>query len=118
MRKRNRKLTIPPIKLAVIAIPKALPASPRAARGYPSIAVAEAEGVPGMLRSIAEKLPPVMPPTYSPSKRAIEMSAGKTKVMGRRTMIPVLMVRPGIIPTIKPIRTPMQEENRTIIPVD
>lgn len=70
-----------------------------------------------MFRRIAEKLPPVMPPTYKPSKRAIETSGGNTKVIGRRTMIPVLIVNPGIIPTVRPIRTPIQEENRTIIPV-
>ena len=63
MKNRQRKLNKPPMKLAVIAMPSALPASPLADIVKPSMAVAEADGVPGMFNRTAEKLPPVMPPT-------------------------------------------------------
>ena len=44
--------------LETVAIPKALPASPFCARGYPSKQVAAAAGVPGVLIKIAVIAPP------------------------------------------------------------
>ena len=47
---------------------------------------------------MAEKLPPVMPATYSPSSRAIETLGSSTKVSGRTMMMPLLMVIPHFSP--------------------
>ncbi len=53
---------IMPMKLPrnepAVAMPIAWPASPRRARGWPSRTVAALAGVPGMLSSIALRLPP------------------------------------------------------------
>jgi hypothetical protein len=38
------------------------------------MAVAEAEGVPGIFRRIAEKLPPVIPDAYNPKSRQIDVT--------------------------------------------
>jgi len=70
------------------------------------MAVAEAEGVPGMLRRIAERDPPVIPEAKSPSRRQMEVTGGRLKVMGRRRTIPREMVSPGVDPIKRPKMTP------------
>ena len=58
--KKTRIITlkIPPTVLETVAIPKALPASPFWAKGYPSKQVAAAAGVPGVLIRTAVIAPP------------------------------------------------------------
>ena len=60
-----------------------------------------------MFSRMAEKLPPVIPATYRPSNKAIEMLGSRVNVMGRTIIMPVLIVMPGIIPTIRPSNTPI-----------
>ena len=59
------------------------------------MAVAEADGVPGILRRIAEMEPPVIPAEKSPNRRQIEVTGGRENVSGKRSTIPKEMVRPG-----------------------
>jgi len=51
----------PPTTLEKVAMPRARPASPRLAIGYPSSAVAAAGGAPGALIRIAVIEPPKVP---------------------------------------------------------
>jgi len=51
-----------PMKEQNMPTPRALPAWPFRAMGRPSKQVAMEEGVPGMLRRIAETSPPEVPP--------------------------------------------------------
>ena len=55
---RTATPTIPANNETVVQRPMALPASPRCARGYPSIPVAIAAGAPGILSRIAVIAPP------------------------------------------------------------
>ena len=54
--------TTPPKNEANSAMAMARPASPRFAIGYPSMTVAAAAGVPGVLMRMAEMAPPYMAP--------------------------------------------------------
>ncbi len=103
---RQRRLNIPPYREAMTEIPNAFPANPFLAIWNPSMTVAEAEGVPGIFKRIAETAPPVIPPMYSPSIMLIAVTGPITKVMGRINTIPMLMVSPGRAPTTKPRITP------------
>ena len=103
---RQKKLKRPPVKLDTMEIPSARPASPFWVRGNPSIVVAEADGEPGMLMRMAAKLPPVIPPANTPSKSATAVVGSRMKVTGNRMMMPALVVRPGIIPHMRPCRAP------------
>jgi len=100
---------MPPKKEDVIAVPRASPALPFFAISCPSIAVADAEGVPGMLSSMAEIDPPVIPEEKSPRRRQKEVTGGSVKVRGSRRTIPRLMVSPGVDPINKPNSAPIME---------
>ena len=58
---RQVRPKIPPKNEALTATPSASPARPFCAMACPSIAVADAEGVPGMFKRMADKEPPVIP---------------------------------------------------------
>ena len=58
----TRMPKIVPRKEKKMPTPRAFPASPFAARGYPSKQVATDEGVPGIRSRIAATRPPEMPP--------------------------------------------------------
>jgi len=105
-RARQTSPNIPPKKEEVTAVPSALPPIPFFVISCPSIAVADAEGVPGILRSIAEKDPPVMPEAKRPNNRHIDVTGGRLKVMGKRRTIPRDIVRPGVEPIKSPNTTP------------
>ena len=90
----------------MMEMPSARPASPFWVNGNPSNVVAEAEGEPGMLIRIAAKLPPVIPPTKTPRSSATAVVGSRMKVIGKRMMMPALVVSPGIIPLIRPCKAP------------
>ncbi len=58
-------LMMPPIKDTRMAVPMALPPSPRSAMGPPSNTVTMEEGVPGIFSRMALISPPEMAPIYS-----------------------------------------------------
>lgn len=71
------------------------------------MAVADADGVPGIFSRIADMEPPHMPEAYNPSSRHIEVTAGRLKVMGNNSTIPNDMVNPGVEPMNNPKNTPI-----------
>jgi hypothetical protein len=73
------------------------------------MAVADADGVPGMFNRIADRDPPVIPEANRPSRRHMDVTGGSPKVMGRRRTIPNEMVRPGVDPIKSPKITPTME---------
>ena len=74
--------------------------------GAPSNVVATEDGVPGILRRIAEIKPPDVPPTYSAISIAIPFNAPIPYVMGRQSATAMVDVNPGIEPKMMPIITP------------
>ncbi len=103
---RQRRLIIPPIKEDITATPIASPALPFFANSCPSSAVADADGVPGILRRIADIDPPVIPDAYNPSSIQIEVTGFMVNVRGSRRTIPREMVKPGVDPINNPKSTP------------
>ena len=70
------------------------------------MAVAAADGVPGIPSNIAETDPPVMPPIYVPSSMPIAGVGGIEKVIGRISARATVKVRPGIEPKTSPSKVP------------
>ena len=94
--------------------PNARPASPFSAIGPPSKTVEIEDGVPGILRRIAEIKPPEIPPMYKPTRRAIPLVASRLNVIGRKRTTAIVALRPGTDPKIIPIIVPAQIRNRHI----
>ena len=103
---RQTRPKIPPKKEEHTATPRASPARPFFAISWPSIAVAEADGVPGIFNRIADNEPPVIPDAYKPSSKHIEVTADRLNVIGNNRTIPKEMVSPGVEPMNKPNTTP------------
>jgi len=106
--KVTRKImpTNPPIRDAVAEMPMALPDSPRRVIGYPSKPVTMAPGVPGMLTNMAVIEPEYTDPTYIPTRKIIAEYGFIPKVSGVKTAMPIVEVKPGIIPMTTPIIVP------------
>jgi len=75
--------------------------------GYPSNTVADAEGVPGVLRRIAETLPPYMDPQNIAARTTIEGMTSNWYMSGSRRMIPMEPLIPGMAPITIPPTDPM-----------
>ena len=103
--KATIEITVPR-KEYKIPTPNAFPACPCSAIGAPSNVVATEDGVPGILRRIAEIKPPDVPPTYSAISIAIPFNAPIPYVMGRQSATAMVDVNPGIEPKMMPIITP------------
>ena len=99
------ELSIPPIKEAITAVPKAFPAFPCTVSSYPSIAVAAAAGVPGVRISIADIDPPKIAPQYTPANTINPVEAGIPNVIGIRSATPMAADNPGRAPIVIPIAT-------------
>lgn len=73
MRIRQNMLSSPPMKEKTMPVPRALPASPRMAMGWPSKVVPKEAAVPGMFSKMALIRPPDTPPIIRPMIRAMLM---------------------------------------------
>lgn len=84
-----------------------MPASPFLAIGVPSKQVHTDAGVPGMLKSIADMSPPLVPPIYSPISSDSPFTGVMLNVTGRkRATPPMVTVIPGIEPKSIPSTVP------------
>jgi hypothetical protein len=83
-------------------MPKALPASPFLANGYPSKVVAADAEVPGVLIKIAVIDPANVAETYIVDKTAMACTGSIVNVNGSNNAAPVVAPRPGKTPIITP----------------
>ena len=51
-------------------------------------------------------LPPVIPPTKTPTRRLIDVTLAMWKVNGSRRMMPMLTVKPGMAANMIPMKLP------------
>jgi hypothetical protein len=65
-----------------------------------------AKGVPGMPIRMEANMPPVSPPTYTPSMVDSPSMGLMPKVNGSASTTAMVIVKPGMEPAIKPPMTP------------
>ncbi len=104
--RRTIALKIPPNVDATSAIIKAFLAFPCFARGYPSSIVAAAAFVPGVPIRIALIDPPNSPPQKIAVRKSRALIGVILYVRGRKRLIAIVPVSPGIAPKMIPTRTP------------
>jgi len=100
-----------PIKEAIIHIIKAFSGFPFLHMGWPSKHVAIDDGEPGIPSSTAAMKLPEIPPTQTPSNKAIPNSGDIVNVSGSSNVTPVIAVNPGIAPKITPTIMPIRIRN-------
>ncbi len=98
--------TPPPKNEKTIPRPRAFPACPFSAIGWPSKVVAIDAAVPGIFIKIADIRPPENPPIYTPISNASPSDITILKVIGKNNAIAIVVERPGIAPKIRPTMTP------------
>jgi hypothetical protein len=103
---KMRAEIIPPIIEAQQARPKALPASPRLAMGYPSNMVQIAAGVPGVLIKIAGMLPANTAEQYKAMRKAKAVEVDMLYEKGTNKATPIVAEKPGNAPMKYPATVP------------
>jgi hypothetical protein len=68
-------------------------------------------GVPGILSKVAAIWLPEIPPTYIPINKVIAFTLYIKKFKGKVSVINIVVVNPGIDPTIIPRKTPKKRRN-------
>jgi hypothetical protein len=104
---KQRPLKSPPATDEITAVLNAFPASPRWAMGNPSRTVADADGCPGALRRMAEIEPPYIAPQNMAARVTRAAPYSRLYTRGKRRIIPIDPVIPGIAPRIIPPTTPI-----------
>lgn len=105
-------LTVPATKPEIAARPKAGPAFPCNANGYPSIQVGTELASPGRFIRIEVTAPPYFAPQYTPAIMMIIDVGAIPKLRGRRIAIVAGVPRPGNIPTKVPTSAPKKANKR------
>ena len=104
----------PPINDANTPIVSASLGLPFRAIGDPSKHVTSDAGDPGMFNSIAATNPPLIPPTYTPSRVVTPWFAVIAKVKGSTSDTPSAAVNPGIAPKTIPTNIPTVKSKNKI----
>jgi len=87
--------------------PRASPGRPLRAIGKESKVVEIADGVPGIPMMAEENMPPVKPPTYTPSIVDRPSIGLMPNVKGSVSTTAIVIVKPGIEPATRPQSTPI-----------
>ena len=99
------------------AMPRARPASPFSAIGYPSRIVADEAGVPGVLMRTAGIDPPKIPPLYTPRRSKMPVMGCIENVNGNVKATAMVADMPGIAPPMTPTTMPMAKAiNASMLP--
>ena len=97
----------PPTQDAVNEIPSANVALPCCASGKPSMVVAPAPVVPGVLNKMAGMEPPYWHPTYTEPIKTIAPETPIPSVIGSKMAVVLDELSPGTLPANTPIVTPI-----------